>query len=214
MSPSSGTAARGTRTRSRSAIPAWTCASGCPRTEEPEKAANDGLRVAHARRGLRRGQPDHGPDPGPPAAPAVRRGHRALAGGGRRPVLRPRPEHPVRPHQPRPRAWTCAWSRPRRPGHLVRRQFAQGRGVPVLVCVERDATGNAWPLTLAYAKAHRRHPRRRAEEHLHRGDRDRPVRRADGAVRRRRRADQGGLRDPGRGRLPAGVAPTSSACTR
>ncbi len=42
---------------------------------------------------------------------------------------------------------------PKAPGHLVRRQFAQGRGVPVLVCVERDATGNAWPLTLAYAKA-------------------------------------------------------------
>src|SRR6201992_4065251 len=42
---------------------------------------------------------------------------------------------------------------PKAPGHLVRRQFAQGRGTPVLVCVERDATGNAWPLTLAYAKA-------------------------------------------------------------
>jgi ketol-acid reductoisomerase len=41
---------------------------------------------------------------------------------------------------------------PKAPGHLVRRQFAQGRGVPVLVAVERDATGNAWPLTLAYAK--------------------------------------------------------------
>jgi ketol-acid reductoisomerase len=42
---------------------------------------------------------------------------------------------------------------PKAPGHLVRRQFAQGRGTPVLVCVEQDATGNAWPLTLSYAKA-------------------------------------------------------------
>jgi ketol-acid reductoisomerase len=41
---------------------------------------------------------------------------------------------------------------PKGPGHLVRRQFSAGRGVPVLVAVERDATGNAWPLTLAYAK--------------------------------------------------------------
>jgi ketol-acid reductoisomerase len=41
---------------------------------------------------------------------------------------------------------------PKAPGHLVRRQFAEGRGVPVLVAVEQDATGNAWPLTLAYAK--------------------------------------------------------------
>ena len=42
---------------------------------------------------------------------------------------------------------------PKGPGHLVRRQFAEGRGVPVLVAVEQDATGNAWPLTLSYAKA-------------------------------------------------------------
>jgi ketol-acid reductoisomerase len=41
---------------------------------------------------------------------------------------------------------------PKAPGHLVRRQFAEGRGVPVLVAVEQDASGNAWPLTLAYAK--------------------------------------------------------------
>ncbi len=42
---------------------------------------------------------------------------------------------------------------PKGPGHLVRRQFAEGRGVPVLIAVERDATGSAWPLALAYAKA-------------------------------------------------------------
>ena len=42
---------------------------------------------------------------------------------------------------------------PKAPGHLVRRQFAEGRGVPVLVAVDQDATGKAWPLTLGYAKA-------------------------------------------------------------
>ncbi|MGH8774927.1 MAG: ketol-acid reductoisomerase [Jiangellaceae bacterium] len=42
---------------------------------------------------------------------------------------------------------------PKGPGHLVRREFSDGRGVPVLVAVEQDASGNAWPLTLAYAKA-------------------------------------------------------------
>jgi ketol-acid reductoisomerase len=41
---------------------------------------------------------------------------------------------------------------PKGPGHLVRRQFTAGRGVPVLVAVERDASGKAWPLTLSYAK--------------------------------------------------------------
>ncbi|NAS24677.1 ketol-acid reductoisomerase [Herbidospora sp. NEAU-GS84] len=41
---------------------------------------------------------------------------------------------------------------PKGPGHLVRRQYAAGRGVPCLVAVEKDATGNAWPLALSYAK--------------------------------------------------------------
>jgi ketol-acid reductoisomerase len=42
---------------------------------------------------------------------------------------------------------------PKGPGHLVRRQFVDGKGVPVLVAVEQDASGNAFPLALAYAKA-------------------------------------------------------------
>ena len=42
---------------------------------------------------------------------------------------------------------------PKGPGHLVRRQFVDGKGVPVLVAVEQDATGNAWDLALSYAKA-------------------------------------------------------------
>jgi len=42
---------------------------------------------------------------------------------------------------------------PKGPGHLVRREYVAGRGVPDLVAVEQDATGNAWPLTLSYAKA-------------------------------------------------------------
>ncbi len=42
---------------------------------------------------------------------------------------------------------------PKGPGHLVRREYADGRGVPVIVAVEEDATGGAWPLTLAYARA-------------------------------------------------------------
>jgi ketol-acid reductoisomerase len=41
---------------------------------------------------------------------------------------------------------------PKGPGHLVRRQFADGKGVPCLVAVEQDATGRALPLALSYAK--------------------------------------------------------------
>ncbi len=42
---------------------------------------------------------------------------------------------------------------PKGPGHLVRREYAEGRGVPVLVAVERDESGSAWSLALSYAKA-------------------------------------------------------------
>jgi ketol-acid reductoisomerase len=41
---------------------------------------------------------------------------------------------------------------PKGPGHLVRRQFSEGKGVPVLVAVEQDSTGKAWDLALSYAK--------------------------------------------------------------
>lgn len=48
---------------------------------------------------------------------------------------------------------TVAMVAPKGPGHLVRRQFNDGKGVPVLVAVEQDPTGNGLALALAYAKA-------------------------------------------------------------
>lgn len=42
---------------------------------------------------------------------------------------------------------------PKGPGHLVRREYVAGRGVPAIVAVEQDASGEAWPLALSYAKA-------------------------------------------------------------
>jgi ketol-acid reductoisomerase len=42
---------------------------------------------------------------------------------------------------------------PKGPGHLVRRQFVDGKGVPCLVAVEQDASGGAQALALSYAKA-------------------------------------------------------------
>jgi ketol-acid reductoisomerase len=41
---------------------------------------------------------------------------------------------------------------PKGPGHLVRRQFVEGKGVPSLVAVEQDASGDALKTALAYAK--------------------------------------------------------------
>jgi len=42
---------------------------------------------------------------------------------------------------------------PKGPGHLVRRQFIDGKGVPCLIAVEQDPTGNAKALALSYAAA-------------------------------------------------------------
>ncbi|MBV9896373.1 MAG: ketol-acid reductoisomerase [Chloroflexi bacterium] len=42
---------------------------------------------------------------------------------------------------------------PKAPGHRMRELFVEGKGVPSLVAVEQDATGNAWPLAFAYGNA-------------------------------------------------------------
>jgi ketol-acid reductoisomerase len=42
---------------------------------------------------------------------------------------------------------------PKGPGHLVRRQYQEGKGVPCLFAVYQDATGNARDIAMAYAKA-------------------------------------------------------------
>ncbi len=42
---------------------------------------------------------------------------------------------------------------PKGPGHIVRREFEAGRGVPDLIAVEQNASGKAKELALSYAKA-------------------------------------------------------------
>ena len=42
---------------------------------------------------------------------------------------------------------------PKGPGHLVRRMYTEGRGVPCLLAVQQDASGQARDLGLAYASA-------------------------------------------------------------
>jgi len=42
---------------------------------------------------------------------------------------------------------------PKGPGHLVRRQYVDGKGVPALIAVEQDASGGGQALALSYAKA-------------------------------------------------------------
>jgi len=52
-----------------------------------------------------------------------------------------------------PQEVDVALVQPAAPGPVARREYAEGRGAPVLLAVEQDATGQAWPLTLSYAKA-------------------------------------------------------------
>ena len=40
---------------------------------------------------------------------------------------------------------------PKGPGHIVRRQYTEGSGVPDLACVYQNATGDAWDIALSYA---------------------------------------------------------------
>ncbi|MBX3193904.1 MAG: ketol-acid reductoisomerase [Microbacteriaceae bacterium] len=42
---------------------------------------------------------------------------------------------------------------PKAPGHTVRREFVAGRGIPDIIGVEQDASGQAWDVALSYAKA-------------------------------------------------------------
>jgi ketol-acid reductoisomerase len=42
---------------------------------------------------------------------------------------------------------------PKAPGHTVRREFVAGRGIPDIIAVEQDASGQAWELAKSYAKA-------------------------------------------------------------
>ena len=54
---------------------------------------------------------------------------------------------------PRPTGVDVAMVAPKGPGHLVRRTYTEGGGVPALIAVEQDATGKARDLALAYADA-------------------------------------------------------------
>ncbi|QIX26125.1 ketol-acid reductoisomerase [Nocardioides sp. JQ2195] len=41
---------------------------------------------------------------------------------------------------------------PKAPGHTVRREYVAGRGIPDIIAVEQDASGQAWELAKSYAK--------------------------------------------------------------
>lgn len=52
-----------------------------------------------------------------------------------------------------PEGVNCIMIAPKGPGHLVRRTYTEGGGVPALIAVEQDATGQAKEIALSYADA-------------------------------------------------------------
>ncbi len=102
---------------------------------------------------------------------------------------------------------------PKGPGDLVRRQYEQGRGVPAPDRRRAGCEQQAFDKALAYAHGIGGTRGGVLDDHVRRGDRDRSVRRAGRALRRRHRA--GRARASRRWSRPATSprSPTSSACT-
>ena len=177
------------------------------------KAEAEGLRVLTPAEAVRGGRPDHGPRPRPRPAQAVRRGDRAQPGRRRRAVLRARLQHPVRLHQAAAPASTCAWSRRRAPATWCAASTSTAAACRCSSPSSRTRPARPGTSRLSYAKGDRRPARRRHQDHVHRGDRDRPVRRAGRALRRRLRSwcSTASRRSSRPATSPR--SPTSSACT-
>ena len=146
------------------------------------KAEAEGLRVLTPAEAVRGGRRHRDPGARPQAAAAVHRVGRAQHHSRRHPGVRARVQHPLRLHHAargrrrlhgRPEG-----SRPPGPPRVRRRarrtRARRGR--------EGRLRQDLGPRALL-RQGHRRPARRRHQDHLHRGDRDRPVRRAGGAVR-------------------------------
>ncbi len=102
---------------------------------------------------------------------------------------------------------------PKGPGHIVRRQYLEGKGVPV---AHRRLSGPGQAIQADRAglgQRHRRHARRRHPDQLQGGNRNRPVRRTNRPVRRRLRLDHGRLRNAGAKRATSRKWPILNACT-
>ena len=175
-SPSSATAARGTRTPSTCATPASTSPSACARA--PRRGPRPRTRAS-------RSPPWPTPSAGADVVvilapdqvqrivyrdeiePNLKDGAALVFGHGfniRFGYIKPAAGHDV------------LMVAPKGPGHLVRREYVDGRGVPVIVAVEQDASGCRVGPRAVVRQGDRRPARRRHQDDLHRGDRDRPVR--------------------------------------
>ena len=93
---------------------------------------------------------------------------------------------------------------PKSPGHLLRRVYAEGRGVPSLIAIQQDSSQRAHEYALAYAHGIGSTRAGVLQTTFKEETESDLVRRAGGAVRRADFADQEGIRNAGRSRLRAG----------
>lgn len=82
---------------------------------------------------------------------------------------------------------------PKGPGHTVRSEYQAGKGVPCLIAVEQDATGDAWDIGFSICARNRRSQSRCSGDNLPYRDGNRPVRRTGSSLRRRLRTHAGRL---------------------
>ncbi len=186
--------------------------SDLPGTPNAERAQKAGFEVLTAAEAAKRGDLIIMlvPDEMQARLYSKRRGRRAQGRQG--PHVRPRLQHPLQPDRAaqgrrrdhgRPQG-----PRPSGPPPVRR---GQGRAVADRRPPGRQRQGQGAGAGLR--QGHRRHARGRHRDELLRGDRDRPVRRAGRAVRRRQRAHHGRLRHARARRATSPRSPTSSACT-
>ena len=105
--------------------------------------------------------------------------------------------------EPRPDMDVCMVA-PKGPGHTVRAEYARGAGVPCLMAIAQDSTGNAHDLTLSYAAAIGGGRAGIIETSFREECETDLFGEQSVLVRRPGRADAERLRDAGRGRLRAG----------
>ncbi|CAA9467944.1 MAG: Ketol-acid reductoisomerase (NADP(+)), partial [uncultured Rubrobacteraceae bacterium] len=157
----------------------------------------------HRRRGAAGRRGDDAP-PGREAAGGLRGRGQGESVRGRPDALRPRLQHPLQPDRRpaggRPRPRRPEGARPR-PAAYVR--GGQGHALALRHPERRLGAGQGRRPLLR--PRHRERQGRDHRDDVRRGDRDGPLRGAGGALRRPLGAADGGVRDAGRGRVPAGA---------
>jgi ketol-acid reductoisomerase len=115
-----------------------------------KKAEADGFKVMSVAEAAGLGRPDDDGDAGRTAGRHLQGPHRSQHPRRRGDRLRARPQRPFRPDRAEGFI-DVVMIAPKGPGHTVRGEYQKGGGVPCLIAIHQDASGNAHDLALSYA---------------------------------------------------------------